>query len=696
MLVFLVGLSQYSRKSGAPMNSSARETVVASLFLLLPIPAAFGQSLPPVEAFAQLPSLSEPRLSPDGQHFAAIQMLDGKPAVAIYPVDGPPGAKPSVVPSEGDWLIRGIKWAKNDRLVVFLGQNKKVYWDKSNKLQSWGRAVTIGTDANDAAILFKDNPSLSFNYGASRIVDLDVADPDNIFMPIWSYSNMRSPSDEAFASKSPAEDADDDLFRYDLYQVNVRTGASERAATGGHDTADWFLDGSGHVIARIDQTKQPLVDHLKLFKDNAWQEIASYEADADNGAGVAGVTEDGKALVRFARDNQGMQVLYRMDLGTGKEALLYSNPNYDVDVLKEDDWTARVVGVGYVADEFTISYFDPKREALQRGLEKAFPGLAVIAVSADVAQDRLIVAAEGPRSPTTYYFLDRTTHQAASLGSTYPDLKEADLGVMKPYPYKARDGLDIPAYMTLPPGRAARNLPAVVMPHGGPDARDSLGFDWWAQFLADRGYVVLQPNYRGSSGYGHKFTEAGLHQWGLKMQDDITDGVKKMIADGIADPKRVCIVGASYGGYAALAGAALTPDLYACAVSVAGVSDLPAMIRDERQRYGKNSGDLSFWISRIGSPYDDSDQLRATSPARNADKVKCPVLLLHGDGDTTVPIRQSELMYDALKSAGKDAQFVRLEGDDHSLALESSRVRILSETEKFLAAHIGNAPVAQK
>ena len=149
---------------------------------------------------------------------------------------------------------------------------------------------------------------------------------------------------------------------------------------------------------------------------------------------------------------------------------------------------------------------------------------------------------------------------------------------MKPYPYKARDGLDIPAYLTLPPGKAPKNLPVVVMPHGGPDYRDYIGFDWMAQFFANRGYAVLQPNFRGSSGYGHKFTEAGLHQWGLKMQDDISDGVKKLIADGIANPKRVCIVGASYGGYAALAGATFTPDLYACAVSFAGISDLPRAI----------------------------------------------------------------------------------------------------------------------
>jgi len=229
-----------------------------------------------------------------------------------------------------------------------------------------------------------------------------------------------------------------------------------------------------------------------------------------------------------------------------------------------------------------------------------------------------------------------------------------------------------------------------VMPHGGPDARDQMDFDWWAQFLANRGYAVLQPNFRGSSGYGWDFTQAGLRQWGLKMQDDISDGVKKTIADGIADPKRVCIVGASYGGYAALAGAAFSPDLYACAISFAGVSDLPLVLRTERKEHGPDSQTASFWATRIGSSDENWDQLTATSPARHADKIRCPLLLVHGEGDTTVRIDQSERMESALKDAGKAVQFIRIPGEDHHLNLTETRVRLLTETEKFLAKTIGN------
>jgi dipeptidyl aminopeptidase/acylaminoacyl peptidase len=354
-----------------------------------------------------------------------------------------------------------------------------------------------------------------------------------------------------------------------------------------------------------------------------------------------------------------------------------------------DEWTSRIVGLVYSDQKQEYRFLDPKRQALQRGIEQAMPGKAVGVVSSDMSAGKLVIAVTGTSEPTDYYLLDRATHNMRALARTYPALADIPMGEMKTYDYKARDGLHIPAYLTLPPGKAPTNLPLVVLPHGGPDARDRLGFDWWAQFLASRGYVVLQPNYRGSAGYGDAFTQAGLRQWGLKMQDDISDGVKKTIEDRIADPKRVCIVGASYGGYAALAGAAFTPDLYACAISVAGVSDLPLVLRTEHRIDGENSWAAGFWATRIGSSDENWDQLVATSPARHVDRIRAPVLLIHGETDTTVRINQSETMASAMKSAGKKVEFIRIAGEDHYLNLTETRVRILQETERFLAENIG-------
>lgn len=636
--------------------------------------AATAQTLPPVEAFGSLPEITEPELSPDGNHFAAIQSIDGKPVVVIYRVGAPPGTTPAVLMSP-DEIVDGIEWVKNDRLAVVIKTSKKVSWDITHRLYTWYRTLSVNTEAKDAVVLMKGNPYLANNTSSASILDRDIADPDHIYMTLYTLSGI-----------SGIEHG----FHLDLYRVNVRTGNEESIAIGGAETDRWYLDGNGHIVARNDETTRPLVDHLKIPDSGRWRELGSYDATADSGNGVIGLAEDGKALMRSVRDNASMAVLVRTDPTTGKDTDVYSNPAYDVDHAIVDEWTGRVIGAVFIGDRVEYHYFDAAREAFQKGLEAAFPGLSVYAVSMNLARDRAVVEVDGPKQPTAYYLVDRTTHAATSIGSAYPNLGANDLGEMKPYPYKARDGLDIPAYITLPPGRLAENLPAIVMPHGGPDARDAVGFDWWAQFLANRGYAVLQPNYRGSSGYGHKFTEAGLHQWGLKIQDDITDGVKKMIADGIADPKRICIVGASYGGYAALAGAAFTPDLYACAASFAGISDLPAMLHREREENGVDSSDVSFWTSRIGSVYDDSEQLRAASPARHADQVKSPILLMHGEGDTTVSIEQSELMNDALKHAGKKVTFIRFPGEDHYLNLADTRIRMLKALESFLAENIGH------
>jgi dipeptidyl aminopeptidase/acylaminoacyl peptidase len=647
---------------------------------------ALAQTRPPVEAFARLPAYDAPRLSPDGKHFAIIQAVKGLPAAIIYDLSGA-GAKPAAIGSD-DWIVADIEWAKNDRLAVSAKKSYEVPGD--DRVRTWVRQFTVSVSGGDAAILNHNQLSLNANVTGAGIIDSDLDDPDKIFVPLFRYNFLNE--DSHAAGRSPDEI---DNFQLDLLVVDARTGDSHSFMAGNPNTVAWYMDGHGHVVARIDRTKHPLEDHLKFYDGADWHDAGTFDATADKGSGLVGLSEDGKSAVFQGYNDQGFLAVTTASLAKpGDRSLLFANEHYDIDDELEDEWTGRVVGARYADDRMQYVFFDGAREALQRGLELAFPGVSAHAVSSDSARDRVIVEVEGPKKPVTYYYLDRTTHQAEMIAASYPELSEADLGEMKPYPYKARDGLDIHAYVTLPPGSVGKNVPLVVMPHGGPDARDALGFDWMAQFFANRGYAVFQPNYRGSSGYGAKFTDAGLQQWGLKMQDDITDGVKKLIADGIVDPKRVCIVGASYGGYAALAGATFTPDLYACAVSDAGISDLPVALQTERNDFGRDSSVVSFWTSRIGSAYDDSDKLRATSPARHADQVKCPVLLMHGEGDTTVRIKQSEIEYDALMAAKKNVQFIRVPGEDHYFTRASTRAQFLTEVEKFLAAHIGTTSTA--
>jgi dipeptidyl aminopeptidase/acylaminoacyl peptidase len=290
-----------------------------------------------------------------------------------------------------------------------------------------------------------------------------------------------------------------------------------------------------------------------------------------------------------------------------------------------------------------------------------------------------------------YYVFTPAEERITQIALRYPELQSADQGAERQaINYPARDGVRIPAYLTLPPSGVRQNLPLVLLVHGGPHARDDFSFDWWSAFLASRGYAVLQPNFRGSSGYGHAWEEAGKRQWGALMQTDVEDGVAALGRAGIIDPARVCIVGASYGGYAALAGATLTPERYRCAASIAGVSDLERMLRaTERQTGGDDTMTSDWWRASIGDREEDRERIRAVSPANLADSVQIPVLLIHGVDDTVVPIDQSHLMRDRLRSAGKDVRFVELRGDDHWLSDAPTRTQMLRELETFLAANLG-------
>jgi dipeptidyl aminopeptidase/acylaminoacyl peptidase len=305
---------------------------------------------------------------------------------------------------------------------------------------------------------------------------------------------------------------------------------------------------------------------------------------------------------------------------------------------------------------------------------------------------KILLFAEGGKQPGRYMLFDRTAKRLSQVARARPDIKPEEVGEVVTIEYKARDGLTIPALITWPAGLPAdqrKNLPMIVMPHGGPEAYDSVGFDWLAQFLANEGYVVLQPNFRGSGGFGATFAQAGHKEWGRKMQDDVTDGARALISMGWADPDRTCILGWSYGGYAALAGGALTPDLYKCAVAIAGVSDLRSMLGWEKRERGANSTAFAYWTRVIGDIDQDADAIEAVSPYRQAANFKAPVLLIHGGDDLTVPERQSEMMEQALKAANKPVAYLRIGKDDHGLVAIDSRNKALSAISEFLNTHIG-------
>lgn len=620
-------------------------------------------AVPPVEAFGNLPAAEWAQISPDGKHLALIKPIDGREKVVFIDLSRP-NAPPYVVGMEGG-IAGEVYWKNNDRAICVFHATLGYKYLKG--LDDYRRAVSVTLSSQTTVLLMNNTFWSRRNTDGGDIVDLALNDPGHIYMDEY--------------------DRWDREVTRDLYRVDVTTGQAEQIFRGTRDTIRYVMDGKGDMLARIDED-----DDLTRHVFAGSTELYKYSAKGGSRFTIDGLTTDSDP--EFATEHasaHGTVGLYAW-APHAQGWTLFEDPTYDLDHVVYDAGFKQVVGVSYIDDLERTRYFDPGMQKIQAALETAYPGQSVSILSKDAGGSGYVVMTDGPKNPPALSLITTANHQTNIIEEAYPSLKPSDLGEMKPYPYAARDGVSVHAYLTLPPGRAPRDLPTVIFPHGGPEDRDMLSFNWWAQFMASRGYAVLQPNFRGSSGYGRNFVTAGDGEWTGKVQSDVQDGVKKLVADGIADPKRICIVGASYGGYMALAGATYSPDLYACAISYAGIADIDHLLYTGTTF---ESEAISTWKRRTGAD-GDSRKPWLESPANFAVNVKIPVLLLHSEKDTTVPIDQSEIEQKALQHAGKQVEFIRLPGDDHYLEFASTRIALLKKVEEFLAARIGsttqNAP----
>jgi dipeptidyl aminopeptidase/acylaminoacyl peptidase len=625
----------------------ARSGILAAVLFCAFFHSVASAVPPPLEAFATLPAAKMAKLSPDGHRLAVIRPINGFEQVMFLDLTTP-NSTPYVVGQAGAMADQVI-WKDATHAICFFSSSVEVR--RSTAIVEhkavfdfvYVKSVDVGAHAEVQLM-------------PGSLQDTDANDPIHIYMT----------------------GVHDKI--YGLFSVDIVTGKAELLHAMGAATR-YITDGYGAFVGVIDVDRD-LTRHVFVNE----KEIMQIESKGGSDLQLVGLTAGDKLeLVEEKPSAFGTKGLYAWTPAAG-ETTLYENPNFDVDGVFHDERNGRVIGFSYQDDLSHCQFFDPALQRVQRSLEKAFPGQSVCVVSHDVAGSAFVVVTEGPKNPPVLSLYTPGNHQVNIIENDYEGLGPDNLGDVKVYNYKARDGLDIHAYLTLPPGRTAQNLPLVVFPHGGPEERDSLEFSWWAQFMATRGYAVFQPNFRGSAGYGTKFIHAGDGEWAGKVQYDVQDGVHKLIADGIVDPKRICIVGASYGGYMALAGATYSPDLYACAISYAGVSDLRSIIR--LPAFWVSEG-ISIWKRRIGADK-DSDKADDASPARAAAQVKIPILLLHGDRDTTVAFEQSVTENDALKEAGKQVEFVKLQGDDHYMEFASTRIQLLKEVDRFLASHIGD------
>lgn len=597
--------------------------------------------------------MEDPQLSPAGDKVAAKMASRGTQRLVIFPLaDVSKGAVIGLGNTDLNWW----QWVNDEWLVAGVGDAVPVAGDR----WYFKRALGISADGRAVRKLGWDK--------AGQIGD-DV---------LWK---ARDGSPRLLLAMQQSIYLDEDYWP-SVHEVDVSTGRMRQVEPPRAGVMDWYADASGTVRMGIgyDDAKREARLLYREGRDGSFRTVARASARRNETllAPALFLAEPGKALAFDS--SEGFRSLYEMDLtGLQRGRKLHAVEGHDLEGLVADPSGTALSGVTYTDDRQRTHWFDPKLSEVQAAIDKAVGDRQARIVSLSRDRTKLIVHVGGPSRPGAFFFFDTAVGRLQLIAAVNPLLKGAAFAPVKTIRYLARDGLSIGAVLTLPRSREAKRLPLIVMPHGGPAARDSEQWDWWAQFLADRGYTVIQPNYRGSTGFGEEFRAKGDGEWGLKMQDDLNDAVSHLEKEGIADPKRVCVVGGSYGGYAALRAAQRDSRLYRCAVSFAGVADLPHLARvDSRSLYGRSA---RAYLQQKAPDF------RTVSPIHYPDQFGIPVLLVHGRNDLRVPVQQSREMVEKLRQAGKSVDYVEQPLGDHHFSREEDRVQFLKSLESFLAKH---------
>ena len=475
-----------------------------------------------------------------------------------------------------------------------------------------------------------------------------------------------------------------DPSAFDVYRIDLRTGKETLVAKNPGDVVGWQTDHEGRVRIAV---RSAGLDNIVTYRPDEKSEFKPIiRTDYRTEVEPLFFTADNRRVYMVSNRGRDKKALVVVDPERpDAEEVLFVHPEVDTATASWSRARKRLTHASYQTARSERRYFDPAMERVFRSLETKLPGMELALQNNTRAEDKFIVAAFNDRTPGARYIYDVRSDSLSKLGDINPKIPEAEMSHSKPISYTSRDGLTIHGYLTLPLGREPRNLPCIVNPHGGPWARDGWGYNPEIQFLANRGYCILQMNFRGSTGYGRKFWEASFGQWGLKMQDDVTDGTRWLIAQGIADPKRIGIYGASYGGYATLAGVTFTPDLYAAAVDYVGVSNLFTFM-NTIPPYWKPF--LPKFHDMVGHPEKDAERLRATSPAMHAEKIRTPLFVVQGARDPRVNKAESDQMVEALRKRGVEVQYMVKDNEGHGFRNEENQFEFYEAMEKFFARHL--------
>ena len=662
---------------------SARKLAARVLLVAFALTAPVRGEPPPkfpVRDFVANPVASGPSLSGDGKTYAFIASVGDTQVIFSLSVAG--GSRPVALVKFDDPENRlaWLGWANTSRLLISAqARNPNGIGMRSRVTRLFG----VNRDGSDFAWLGKRWPvfgqfQLPITY-QDQVIHWTPKDPDGVLLRYWQ------PYDD-----SPR-----------VVRMNVDSGSVRVVQGRLEDIRDWHADADGNVRAGEARTASNLYRlFARIGPKDKLEQVIEHPIFRDPGPTFAGFHADPSKLYVMAL-HEGRDAIFEFDLRTKQlGALAFAHPEVDIDGLQHDPGPERrVVGARYVVDRPAIHFFDEAAEREHRALALAFEkefGAPVfhelVSVSTDGVQQLIEVTSEV--QPPVYYLYDRAKRAIRRILEQRPSLKPEHLAATQRVTYQARDGLSIPAYLTLPRGASPKNLPVVVNVHGGPWSRDSIGWDPEVQLLANRGFAVFQMNFRGSTGLGRKHLEAGYREWGQKIQDDITDGVKWLIAEGIADPDRIGITGGSYGGYATLVGLSKTPELYRAGAAYASVTDIEFLLSDDKwYDWG-----YEWHETMVGGERGDKERLRESSPLRRVAAVRSPVLLGHGADDQRVHVRQSQRMAEALRKAGKDVEYLEFPDEVHGFLLEANRVRwyeaLVAFFEKNLAPRAAPAPAA--
>jgi len=631
------------------------------------------------DAFGQREYVEQISLSPDGSKVAMlVAAKERQTALLVYDMakGGPPKAILAST-GKGDELT-DCHWASDTRLVC------RIYLTTTDGIYRIGYTRVVAINADGSALkqltAKTTGEALGFNANGGGLVDWGggsgMALMTRAYVPEKTTGTMVASSREGLG--------------VDLVDTNTLARKIVEPPNG--SAVSYISDGQGTVRimgirprSNTGYNGNRIVYSYRSPDSRDWKPLTTVMAGAQTMTGFVPYAVDRDKNVVYGMENtRGRAALYSISLdGNLTKTLIVDRPDVDIDGLIRIGRQDRVVGATYITDKRAAVFFDPGLKALQAGLAKALPGRQITFVDASADESKLVLFADSDTDPGKYYLFDKKTRALNVILPVRPGLADVPLATVKPVTYKAADGTSIPAYLTLPAWSDGKNLPTIVMPHGGPAYRDEWGFDWLVQYFAARGFAVIQPQFRGSTGYGDAwYQKNGFQSWRTAI-GDVNDAGRWAITSGVADPSKLAIVGWSYGGYAALQTSVLDPALFKAIVAVAPVTDLDTL-RSEAKDYA--------YFPQVDAFIGRGSWVTEGSPARNADRIKAPVLLFHGDRDENVGIGESRLMVGKIKSAGGRVELVEFNGLDHQLADPAARAQLLAKADAFLRASLGMKP----